>query len=103
MYKCTLTICCDVCQSEIKVVPELPVDAVFNVYGGHICYGCIRTVGYAHSFDLAEAALKQFDPQTYDNVDNNAELVWQVGDKYLSHSELVDLTHPKGKKDNDRD
>lgn len=104
MYRHGTKIICNVCQGELQIDPSdfcLKTDSSICEQHGwigirnrdginHICLGCIRTVGYAHAFGLAEAALKQFDPQTY----GNAELVWRVGDERLPYAELVDLTHP---------
>ena len=109
MYKRTETICCDVCQTELEYLPSdcyssFSLDYQCKKSGWvvnrhldhveHICPKCIRIVGYTHSFGLAEAALKRFDPQTY----GNAKLAWCANETYLSHSELVKLTHPRGDK-----
>jgi len=107
MYKRTKTLCCNACQSELEYSPYEYYYSGTNldvlcaqkgwicdrVSGGsmHICPECIRIVGYVHAFGLGEAALKQFDPQTYDD----AELVWYADDEFLSQSELVELTHCK--------
>jgi len=117
VYRRETKICCDICHAEITFdfydmcnYPDLDLlcenagwihahipnpttiskSAASHV--SHICPECIRRVGYIHAFGLTEIALKKFDPQTYNST---CELIWRMGDEYLSFGELVDLTHSK--------
>lgn len=81
MYRHETKIRCDICQAEFQYLPSgcyaaLTLDSRCEDNGWlsigrpdcpveHVCPECIRIVGYAHSFGLAEAVLKKFDPQTY--------------------------------------